>query len=54
MNSGTTEFTGPSRALSDDINENNLIFLTEGEVGSQMKMISHCPLKESGMMLSVM
>ena len=34
MNSGTTEFTEPSRALSDDTNENNLIFLTEGEVGS--------------------
>ena len=34
MNSGTTEFTEPSRALSDDINENNLIVLTEGEVGS--------------------
>ena len=33
MNSGTTEFTEPSRALTDDINENNLIFLTEGEAG---------------------
>ena len=33
MNSDTTEFTEPSRALTDDINENNLIFLTEGEVG---------------------
>ena len=35
MNSGTTEFTEPSHVLTDDINENNFIFLSEGEVDGE-------------------
>ena len=53
MNSGTTEFTEPSRALTDDIMKIILFFSLKERWVVQLKKISHCPLKESGMMLSV-